>query len=97
MLRRLLDSLRGPKGPTIEDFADLRADHERLAADFRQLRMEWATTLDKITSWAGRQAKRDARALERLTAEQDSPSPPMLSLDDKDNLRRLARQRGSAK
>lgn len=94
MLRKLWDTLRPRKSPD-PDWAGLKTAHERLEADFSQLRMEWSTTLDKIVAWSGRQAKRDARALDRLAKEEEATkSPPMLSVESKDDLRRIARSRG---
>jgi len=92
MIRRLWDTLKA--AARLEaDLTDLRSEHQRLAADFSQLRMEWGSTLDKIVAWSGRQAKRDARALDRLKQEEGPPEVP-LHLTDKDQLRRIARQKG---
>jgi hypothetical protein len=66
----------------------------QLQSDFAQLRLEWADTLDFIQHWAGRQAKRDAKAIkDKLGAPPaaqvitDEPAPAPL---DKSELRRRA-------
>lgn len=42
-----------------ESLADLASQLHAMHADFTQLRLEWAETLDKFTAWANRQAARD--------------------------------------
>jgi hypothetical protein len=67
-----------------------------LQREFVQLKLEWADTLDFIQHWAGRQAKRDAKAIKQQLgnppdAQQgptDSSSAPL----DKSELRRRAAQ-----
>ena len=68
----------------------------QLQADFAQLRLEWADTLDFMQHWAGRQAKRDQKALKTKLGDPEpqpetqhqSPITPM----DKSELRRRALQ-----
>jgi hypothetical protein len=70
-----------------------------LQRDFMQLRLEWADTLDFIQHWAGRQAKRDAKAIKQQLgtppdAQQgtsETAGPHAVPLD-KSELRRRAAQ-----
>jgi len=44
---------------------DLEERFEKLARDFNALKLDWANTLDKLQSMAGRLAKRNALAQEK--------------------------------
>lgn len=64
----------------------LRADRPipptltQLQADFVQLRLEWADTVDFIQHWAGRQSKRDQKALKVKLSEAEPSSEPLAPL-----------------
>jgi len=44
----------------------------RLEAQFSQMQLEWADTLDKITRWAGKMAARERQRLHRDLAAAES-------------------------
>lgn len=67
----------------------------QLQADFTQLRLEWADTVDFIQHWAGRQSKRDQKVLKQKLSEPepDFPTeqgPVSAGALDKSELRRRA-------
>jgi hypothetical protein len=68
----------------------------QLQAEFAQLRLEWADTLDFIQHWAGRQAKRDAKAIKQKLGDPAPDSEPVahnpVTPMDKSELRRRALQ-----
>jgi hypothetical protein len=69
----------------------------QLTAEFAQIRLEWADTLDFIQHWAGRQAKRDAKVLKQLQREPEEPPPSQTNGEGhglaKSQLRALAASR----
>ena|SRR5215207_6863082 len=75
-----------PQNPTVA----------QLQAEFAQLRLEWADTLDFIQHWAGRQAKRDQKAIKQKLSdpapEMDSAPQSPITPMDKSELRRRALQ-----
>lgn len=85
-LGRWLLGLDAPIPPTLA----------QLQADFAQLRLEWSDTLDFMQHWAGRQAKRDQKALKTKLSdpspEHESVSGPVTPMLDKSELRRRALQ-----
>lgn len=85
-LGRWLLGLDAPIPPTLA----------QLQADFAQLRLEWADTLDFMQHWAGRQAKRDQKALKSKLGDPAPEHEPVAQTPitpmDKSELRRRAVQ-----
>lgn len=66
-------------GAELSRVDDLERKLARIEAQFADLQLSWAETLDKLSAWANRQATRDRRALQqRLEPEPESieEAPP---------------------
>lgn len=86
--QRLIDAARVIRGRSAVVTPD------ELAAwriELYQQRLEWESTLEKLNTWAARVAKRDQRAMERLTQEQEEQPQQELGIDaQKSRLRAYA-------
>lgn len=66
-------------GAELSRVDDLERKLARIEAQFADLQLSWAETLDKLSAWANRQATRDRRALQQRLEPDPEPveeTPP---------------------